>query len=242
MSSTTFIDLVNAWLDTPNEERDFERGATLMLQGNRNRILHQNVTRKKDMAKVVYELRKIAGRKKEAVVLEMQPFSIEKVEERISTAEGKSTGKRADHDQLPVQVQAIFEINLTNYHKMRALFEELKVKSSDELDFTAEDRAELLKEFDRLADATTTNWEMYDNFKMGDTLPGVGVDPKPKQIDVKRVQANRTLLSRAAQKETINEKHVKEVQVRYDELISNGHAIDAELCAKLEKLGVVLHA
>ena len=57
----TYVDKVNAWLNTEPTKRTIEEGAKLMLQGNSNKILHQNVVHKSNFDKVVYELEKIIG-------------------------------------------------------------------------------------------------------------------------------------------------------------------------------------
>ena len=39
----TYVEKVNDWLNADPATRTIEEGAMLMLQGNKNRILHQNV-------------------------------------------------------------------------------------------------------------------------------------------------------------------------------------------------------
>ena len=55
-----FTEKVRQWLDTPAQERDIIAGATLLLQLNKNRILHANIVRHPErfMGKLEYELRK----------------------------------------------------------------------------------------------------------------------------------------------------------------------------------------
>ncbi len=45
-------------LDTPDEQIDIDAAALLLLKINRNRILHQNIVRRRDIAKLKYELQK----------------------------------------------------------------------------------------------------------------------------------------------------------------------------------------
>ena len=55
-----FTEKIRAWLNIPVNERNVEEGATMLLQLNRNRILHQNIIRRgaKMMPKLEYELKK----------------------------------------------------------------------------------------------------------------------------------------------------------------------------------------
>ena len=55
-----FTEKIREWLDKPVSERNLEEGATMLLQLNRNRILHQNIIRRgeKMMGKLEYELKK----------------------------------------------------------------------------------------------------------------------------------------------------------------------------------------
>ena len=89
---------VQAWLDTESAKRGLELGAKLMLQGNRNRILHENVIRKSNFEKIEYELQKIMGDEfrncNEPIVQEMTL----RVTTNETTQKEATSGKRDDHD------------------------------------------------------------------------------------------------------------------------------------------------
>jgi len=248
---------VQAWLNTPKGERDLETGAILMLQGNRNRILHQNVIQKKNFDKIEYELRKYMGPKLEIAPVEVEPVESAEVLETkllpviaITTEKLKfeGIGKRPDHEELPAVVKASFESNQEMYPKMRALHEKLKVLSED--GHTAAERLPFLQELLTLDNELRGNWEFYDTFKIGDTLPGEKKVIVPgTALDFKRIQANRTYLNRAgkeilekitAGKQEAADKQLAEAQIRYNELVLDGQTIDEATSEKLKLAGVII--
>jgi len=248
---------VQAWLDTPVDERSLEVGATLMLQVNRNRILHQNVIQKKNFAKIVYELKKYMGVKLVIAPVETTPVeSPEVIESKLIPVIAITTeklkfegiGKRSDHDQLPAGIKLMFDMNQEIYPEMRALHEKLKVLSED--GHTAAERLPFLQDLLHLDNTLRGNWELYDNFKMGDVIPGEKKVIVPGvALDFKRIQANRTYLNRAgkeilekitAGKQEAADKQLAEAQIRYNELILDGQTIDEATSEKLKAAGVII--
>lgn len=237
---TTVQKKVQEWLSTPPADRNLEAGATLMLQITRNRILHQNVIRKGNFEKIEYVLRKYIGDK---INLASSDASITIVENQLAAAEKKaaevkiqlSKGKRSDHDSLPGEIQTIYDYNVDMYHVMRSLHEKLKIMSETEK-FTPNERLELLNSLISTDDEIRENWEKYDNFKPeGSTGSTSGTG----NLDVKRVQANRTYLSRTAKMETVKDNVKAECLIRYNELIADGQSVDQQLVDRLIQVGVI---
>jgi len=251
---------VQAWLDTPVDERSLEVGATLMLQVNRNRILHQNVIQKKNLGKIEYELKKYMGDKNPQPLKgsneEKEVESAEELESKLVPVIAITTeklkfegiGKRPDHDQLPAGIKLMFDMNQEIYPEMRALHEKLKVLSED--GHTAAERLPFLQDLLHLDNSLRGNWELYDNFKMGDVIPGEKKVIVPGvALDFKRIQANRTYLNRAgkeilekitAGKQEAADKQLAEAQIRYNELILDGQTIDEATSEKLKAAGVII--
>ncbi len=242
-----YVDQVNDWLNADPATRTIEEGAKLMLQGNKNRILHENVIHRSNFEKVVYELEKIIGDKR--VVTE--PINIPALEEKVAKIEllPAREGKRADHDFLPLEIQSIPERNTAIYHQMRSYFERLKVLSED--GHTAEERFPILAELLELDAQLTANWQTYDNFdvnapKEQDRKPAAAAGEK---IDAKRVSANRKYLSDNKTKLPVlitegktdkAEKLLAEMQLRYNELILNGDTFAPDQVAELKALGLIV--
>lgn len=249
----SYIDQVNDWLNDDPSTRSLETGALLMLQGNKNRILHQNVVLRKNINKIVYELEKIVGSKRvfpepvdEAVQqLEVNlPMTIAGIESVLS---GESKGKRADHDTLPTEIQGLYDQNREIYPQLRAIHERLKVLNDIG---SAKDRLPYLTQLLQLDEQLRNNWKSYDEF---DANAPVIVEPDKKlpegeKIDAKRVSANRKYLSDNKTKLPLlisegktekAEKLLDEMQLRFNELILNGETFAPEQLAELISIGII---
>lgn len=243
---------VNEWLDTNPEDRSIETGASLMIQGNRNRILRDYVLRKNDFAKVEYELKKILG---DARVVEPTKSNINiielddkaaKIEANLSeVTEANFVGKRPDHDSLPDDIRIIPEKNLNIYRSMRSLFEKIKLLSED--GHSAEDRVPFLQELFNLEERLISNWSAYDSYDASKFIPDKGNENTT--IDMKRVTANRKYLSENKKKilthiangnQVVVDKLKAEMQKRYNELIINGHTFDPEQITELKAIGLIV--
>ena len=243
-----FEQKVQDWLDTPPAERNFEQGAMLMLQANRNRILHQNVLRRTNVDKVVYELTKYLGDRyrkcdAETVAKLTEEVSIKTAEIYFSDAETK--GKRADHDELPQEVQDVILSNSQRYARLRSLHERVKVLSGE--GYSACDRYPYLKEMLMLSTEIRDSWKFYDEYKIGDKLNIKADDLKP--IDAQRIGSNRVYIGRAikevpeklaAGKLAAGQAQIAEAQNRYNELMLAGQEVKPETIEGLKAIGVIV--
>ena len=168
-----FTEKIREWLDKPVNERNLEEGATMLLQLNRNRILHQNIIRRgeKMMGKLEYELKKhlrIRDDGKtlhEVVAMEKQIVPV--VEQLLSKPEAEHAGKRDDHEELPEEVQKLWDNNFERYAKIKALFEELKAMEKQQ----PCDRYEKLKLLNEAEKAYREALATYDGYVKEKTFP-----------------------------------------------------------------------
>lgn len=168
-----FTENIRKWLDTPIAERSLEEGATMLLRLNRNRVLHQNIIRRgvKMMPKLEYELRKHLRIRddgktmREVVVMEKQITPA--VEELLNKPEAEHAGKRADHDELPEEIQQLWDGNFERYTKIKALFEELKAMEKQQ----PCDRYEKLKLLNEAEKAYREALATYDGYVKEKTFP-----------------------------------------------------------------------
>jgi len=235
----SFQTKVHDWLNKPAGERDLDVGATILLQITRNRVLHQNVVRRKNFEKIEYVLKKYLV-ENSIVVPQPDEDNDDEDQDKDPHDTGSLTvemrGKRNDHDSLPGAVQMIYVGNTEKYHQMRSLHEKLKLMSEDDK-FTDEDRKPLLDELVKLDTEIRDAWEKYDSFK-----PESGQAPennKPTGLDVQAVQKNRTYISRTAKMDEVNDKVKAECLKRYNELIDDGQKIDQKTIDRLVELGVL---
>jgi hypothetical protein len=244
-----FESKVKEWLDTPVADRNLEVGATLMLQANRNRILHQNVLRKGNFEKIEYELKKYMEANCTGVGVTSPKINITEEEIKVFAIQQKPvrSGKREDHDLLPLEIQALVQTNSEIYSKMRSIHERLKILSGE--NYSPKQRLPHITQLMELDKQLVCNWNLYDQWKAGDIIPGQKQETTTPGVPLKiqRVNSNRTYLSRAAKeivqkrkagKNAQADKQLEEAQVRYDELIADGQQIDLEIVKKLADAGV----
>ena len=242
MEKKSFNEQVQNWLDTPAAERSLEVGATLMLQANKNRILHQNVLRRNNFDKIEYELKKYLGDKYQKCTQETVAELEKVVTENAGTQKPDTTGKREDHDSLPAEIQALFSRNLEIYPRMRSIHERLKVLSGE--GFSACDRLPHLKELLKMDEELRENWDKYDNY---DPTKAPENNPNSDPLTVQEVQKHRTYLSRATKeipekrkngKTDSADNQLKEAQIRYDKLILDGQSFDEKMIEDLKSIGI----
>lgn len=168
-----FTEKIRTWLNTPVNERSIEEGATMLLQLNRNRILHQNIIRRgvRMMPKLEYELKKHLRIRDDGKTLHevvaMEKVIMPTVEQLVTKPEAEHAGKRADHDELPEEVQQLWDGNFERYTKIKALFEELKAMEK----MQPCDRYEKLKLLDEAEKAYREALSAYDSYVKEDNFP-----------------------------------------------------------------------
>lgn len=69
-------------------------------------------------------------------------------------------GRRADHDALPAEIQALYDDNATRYEQMRKVYQQLLTMSEAE----PCDRKEHIFQLDQLVKSWAAAWEAYDRY------------------------------------------------------------------------------
>ena len=252
-----FTEKIQQWLDTPASERDVIAGATILLQLNRNRILHANIVRHPErfMGKLEYELRKhlkirIDGHtlqevvKMEREVLPAVALTLDKgvpAEPSEGDEEQKHyIGRREDHDTLPEDIQALYERNGEVYAKLKETFETLKHMEKAQ----ACDRYEHLKMLRELDDEYRANWEKYDHYDPS-AAPNAedGSQSSGKTVSAARkyISTNKEKLASAI--EAGDEKKAEDLRAKIQEriaiILADGGDFDAAYKESLAELGLV---
>lgn len=255
---------IQEWLNTPRAKRDVASGAVMLLQLNRNRILYDNIIRRPERYadKLVYELRKhlrirLDG-KTVADVVKMEREVMPRVEQTLKDALVISTdaelpqgtiarGKRLDHDRLPAEIQALWDGNIENYHKVRDLHHRLK-----EMEAAPPcDRYEFLKLLDEADRRYRENLARYDGFVIGQEPATVVADntanDQAAQRDKARINAARKSISKwkaalvKAYGDGDGEKcteALSKISAAIADLRAAGGALGAKVSAELLQLGV----
>ena len=179
MKNSELIPKVKEWLDANPDERDLAAGALLVLQLTNNRIMYQNFMRrpKQYASRIEYELKKkyqfYLQQLTHEQVMEMgkQVEVISKEHNLPNEHEEFKKGKRADHDALPVEIQAFYAQNLSIMQQMRRLHTQLQLLSVENSTCPDSERYPFLKELIDLDKQYHANWQQYDHFKVGEPLP-----------------------------------------------------------------------
>lgn len=189
-----FTQQLKDWLDTPANERDFEKGALYLLKLSGNQIMYQNIiANPKGKADFIeYQLQKYYNfrvqdlTREQVTEMEQQVESI--VAEHIplaAEADTKQKGKREDHDLLPDEIKAKFFENLDLLRRMRELHLKLRTMSTEEAPCPDSERYPFLKELISLDKKLHANWEEYDNYVLSSS------QAKPSNA-TKKTQAKKT--------------------------------------------------
>lgn len=257
MLDDKFTKDLQQYLTTPRDERDYERGALLLLQLNRNRFMHAHLVRRKNWDKLEYELKKHLNIRLEGLttreVQEMEKrelprirLSMEARRPILSTDKdftgGTYKGRREDHDNLPAEVQALYERNADLYFKMKQTFETLKTME----DQTACDRHELLTILVGLDKEYRANWNAYDTF--GNEAAGPSPDTgeaeaqttaTPQQVNAARKYLSQNKTKVATLEGEAAETLLAKMQQRVNLLLSAGQTFAKEQQEELAALGLI---
>ena len=171
-----FTNKLQTWLSLPREDRDWDEGALMLLQLTGNKIMYRNLSVNPEgkanfiegklqqylefrLAELTHEQVKEMQHAVEEIVKEHTEFKSDDNE-----AKNFKAGKRADHDTLPEEIQALYVENLDLVHRMRELHLKLRTMSTTDSTCADSDRYPFLKEFIKLDKKLHDNWNVYDHF------------------------------------------------------------------------------
>ena len=171
-----FTEKLQAWLNTPDNKKDYAEGAILLLQLSGNQIMYRNISvNPRGKAEFItgklqqylkFRLQQLTHKE----VVEMQKKVEVIVKETVKPDEEFAdfkAGKRADHDQLPEEVQALYRENLDIVHRMREVHLQLRKLSLENATCPDSERYPFLKELIALDKKLHENWDTYDHFVVG---------------------------------------------------------------------------
>lgn len=189
-----FTNKLQTWLSLPREDRDWDEGALMLLQLTGNKIMYRNLSVNPEgkanfiegklqqylefrLAELTHEQVKEMQHAVEEIVKEHTEFKSDDNE-----AKNFKAGKRADHDTLPEEIQALYVENLDLVHRMRELHLKLRTMSTTDSTCADSDRYPFLKEFIKLDKKLHDNWNVYDHFvaKAETVESAEEVEAKPK--------------------------------------------------------------
>lgn len=242
---------IQQWLNSPQEQRSLEKGAEMLLRLNRNRYMNAQILRRANFAKLEYELRKHLKIRLEGLttreVAIMEQNHLPRISEMLGAQlvidadadhnAGNFSGRREDHDELPEDIQALYERNGEIYFKMKQIFETLKGME----DATPCDRHEYLLQLIELDKEYRENWNAYDTWSAvaAGSAKDAAQAPTPNQLQAARkyLSENKPKLAEAEgdAADTLRSKMQQRVQL----LVTAGQSFDPDYKSELESLGLV---
>lgn len=184
-----FTQQIQDWINTPAEQRDYAQGALLLLRLTGNQIMYRNLMAnpKRNAQFIEYQLQKRLNFRLQKLtheqVEQMQRQVDVIVKKRLSLTDSNPAadfrkGKRADHDELPDEIQALYVENLGIVQKMRELHLKLRSLSLDNAPCPDSERYPFLKELISLDKRLHSNWETYDHYTGTDGAEVMAADAR----------------------------------------------------------------
>jgi hypothetical protein len=175
---------LQAWLN--DENHTISDGCLLLLQMENNQIHYQNLIRHPNKVAVMQFLESELQKRLKVRLANITHKMVAEMEEKVkvivkkhyayqdAAAEGTSDeefrkGKRADHDRLPEEIQALYVENLELLHRMREMHLKLRSLSLQQVSCPDSERYPFLKEIIELDKKSHENWKTYDHYILPDS-------------------------------------------------------------------------
>lgn len=168
-----FTEKLGQWLNAPQDSKDWEAGALMVLQLSGNRILYNNIMRRIDKSHdtIIYHLQKYYNFRVRELTKD-QVKSLEKkvegiVKNNLSTQgsdEPVKLGRRDDHDSLPDEIKALFVENLSLLQRMRETHLQLRKLSLADSTCPDSERFPFLQDIIVFDKKMRSNWKKYDSY------------------------------------------------------------------------------
>ena len=134
-------------------------------------------------------------------------------------------GKRADHDELPDEIQALYVENLGIVQKMRELHLKLRSLSLDNAPCPDSERYPFLKELIALDKRLHSNWETYDHYTGTDGAEVMAADAREESKKAVR----RINLAKGRYAKKPNEELKAQILALYGKVINPTDKLTADL-------------
>lgn len=167
-----FTENLGEWLRLNPDSRDYAAGCKMFLQLTGRVNMYKNLLAVLDMQRLETELQKHYNFRV-ADLTHAQVVEMDEKAEAIAadnnlhaeiTADAPR-GKRADHDTLPPDIQALYVENLSVLRRMREVHLRLRSLSDENTVCPDSERYPFLKELIALDKKYRSNWLNYDRYK-----------------------------------------------------------------------------
>lgn len=233
-----FTKQVQDWLLTPENERDYDKGALFLLQLSNNQIMYRNISRNAkhhgafivEMIERYMKFRLSETTHQQVVIMQKKVEKIAQIRNldaavsnennEVSAAketDSFKTGKRADHDNLPPEIQALYVENASILQKMRELHLRLRLLNTENATCPDSERFPFLKELIALDKQYHRNWQVYDSYQSGQ--PSEAPLRSDTRMDEKNIY-RQINLAKGRYKKAPSDKLKEKIIALYNELAS----------------------
>ena len=180
-------------MNTPDEQKNWDEGAIMLLQLSGNKIMYHNIAvNPKGKAEFIkgklqkyldFRLQQLTHeqvadmqRQVDAIVAKRpiiaRPITKEEQAKSATKTEAEEwkAGKRADHDTLPDKIKALYIENLDIVNRMRELHLRLRLLNTQDATCPDSERYPFLKELIAYDKRLHNNWNTYDHY-VADSTP-----------------------------------------------------------------------
>lgn len=209
-----FNSKLQKWLN--DDSRTIEDGCLLLLQMENNQIHYQNLLRHPNkvavMKYLVSELQKrltvrlanithkeVAEMDEQVKIIVKEHFSYQDAAANGTSNEEFRKGKRADHDQLPEEIQARYVENLDLLRRMREVHLKLRSLSTEQVSCPDSERYPFLKELIALDKQLHENWNVYDHYVVDETAPAPSTSPESSVVNGSAVESHQPVETSTSQ-------------------------------------------
>lgn len=236
---------IKTWLDTTVADRDTIEGARLLLQITRNQIIFRNAMRNPDRYgdRVAYELQKaykarlsaVTKSEVDSLMVQVNAINVTRGLDKTPTSERSEfqRGKRADHADLPENVQRLWEDNAEIMKKMRDCHTHLRLITSENSTCPDSDRYPWAKEIIRLDKQYRDNFNLYDHYIKGTPMAATERAIDPRTASKNAVKSLHLTLGRYSKKPT------EELAEQIRGIFSKIDNPDDKLVAKMKCAGLL---
>lgn len=183
-----FTEKLQQWINTPDEQKNWDEGAIMLLQLSGNKIMYANISvNPKGKAEFIkgklqqylnFRLQQLTHEEVKDMQAKVEVIVKETIRPEGEFADFKA-GKRTDHDTLPDEIKALYTENLDIVHRMRELHLKLRSLSLENATCPDSERYPFLKEIITLDQQLHNNWNTYDHY----VTNGSGAAPETEQTD-----------------------------------------------------------
>ena len=204
-----FTDKLQRWLLTPDEKKDWEQGAILLLQCTNNKIMYRNISvNPKAKAEFIkgklqqhlnFRLAEVTHEEVQQMEVKVEEITKKTIKPEMDFKDFKA-GKRIDHDSLPEEVQARYVENLDIVHRMRELHLQLRKLSTVQTTCPDSERYPFLKELIALDKQLHENWDIYDHYVVENEANPASVQPLSDARNPSHQASSKSSSSRPSKK------------------------------------------